>query len=204
MGLTNFHSAAQLFQRSAHKHELQAMIQDFGRPIYVNYASFTQEVLEQYSWRLGYSHLDQWASPSDGTPETTLTKTPDPVRIPKLCIAPIFRPNLVPGSEVTDPFSKIDYLFLVEGNRGANQKLVIAHDLHEAGVIIFHEAMNGFSIVFSGAVPKSAFRTFLKEPANRGWKIDFYKAENIEQVARTGEYNFDEPGVDRFDIPVFC
>lgn len=194
----------QLLQRAGHKQELQAMIQDFRCPIYVNYTSFPQEVLEQYSWRLRYSHLDQWASPSDETLETTLTKTPDPVKVPKLCIAPIFRPSLLLQSEATDPFSKIDYLFLIEGNRGANQKLVIAHDLHEAGVVIFHEAINGFSIVFSGAVPKSACRAFLTEPANRAWKIEFYKAENIGVVAGAGEFKFGEPGVYRFDIPLLC
>lgn len=208
MGLTNFHTAAQLLERSGRKQELQAIIQEFKCPVYVNYTSFTKEAVEQYSWRLRYGHLDQWVMPSDGTPEVTLTKTPDPLKVPKLCIAPIFPPNVRSSTE-DDAFSNVDYIFLVEGNRGANQKLVVVHDIHDAGVLIFHEAMNGFSIVFSGAVPKAAFKALLTEPKNRYREISFKKVESIEACVGAAAY-FQESMIGprylmpTYEIPIFC
>jgi hypothetical protein len=197
MGLTNFRHPSDLLARAGgSKHELQAMIQEFNCPVYINYTSFSQETIEQCSWRLEYCHLDQWAAPTeDGQQPVTNTKTPDPIKVPKLCISPCLK--YAPFSSKEEISSKLDYIFLVEGNRGANLKLVVQHDLHDAGVNLFHEAMNGYSVIFSGAILKTAFRLFLTEPRQRLWKMRFQKVGSMEELLEknSSEYVSDGPGV---------
>lgn len=182
MGLTNFHSPSDMLARaSGSKYQCQAIIQEFGRPIYFSSNSFTQETIDQYSWRLKYGHLDQWASPTEeGVLPITITKTPDPLKIPKLCIAGSFKPYAL----ANDLASRVDYILLVAGNRGANLKLVLHHDLHDAGVAIFHEGMNGYSVVFSGVVSKEVLGFFLNEPdkSGIGGVVSFRKVDSIEQL----------------------
>ncbi|KAE8447876.1 hypothetical protein EG329_010105 [Mollisiaceae sp. DMI_Dod_QoI] len=200
MGLTNFHSAGQLLARAGTQQELQAIIQELHCPVYVNYTSFPQEALEQYSWRLRYSHLDQWASPVEDTfPPATLTKTPDPLKIPKLSIAPVFGP-----ASTRDLSSMLAYIFLIEGNRGANQKLVLQHDHHGAGVTVFHEAMNGFSVVFSGAVSKRALGVFLTEPKRRRGEIVFKKAESIKQFSEEAHREYRPENMEPYEVLILC
>lgn len=206
MGLTNFHSPTQLLARSTgtkHQHEVQAMIQEFGRPVYVNYTPFSQETIDQYSWRLEYCHLDQWASPAeDAQHPVTNTKTPDPVRIPRLCISPSLKPP--PYSVKDDLAAKVDYIFLVEGNRGANLKLVLQRNHHDAGFALFNEAMNGYSVVFSAAIPKTHSKLFLIEPQHRVWDVIFKKVESMEELLGGPFVNLDPNSREVVEVRVLC
>jgi hypothetical protein len=207
MTLTNFHTAAQLLARAGSTQELQAMIQPFQYPLYVNYTSFPQETIDQYSWRLQNAHLDEWVCKTEDTfKPVIISSAPEPVRkVPILCVSHAFK-NLRHPSTIEDPSQDVDYIFLVEGNRGATcLKLVLQHDSHGAGVTFFHEAMKGYSVVFSGVVSKKAFQIFLVDPMNRVLNsIAFKRVESIEELLETPNYNPNTQSFGVVTIPIFC
>jgi hypothetical protein len=207
MTLTNFHTAAQLLARAGSTQELQAMIQPFQYPVYVNYTSFPQETIDQYSWRLKNAHLDEWVCKTgDAFKPVIISSAPEPVRrVPKLCVSHAFK-NLRHPSAIEDPSKDVDFIFLVEGNRGATGlKLVLQHDSHGAGVTFFHEAMTGYSVVFSGAVSKKAFQIFLVDPMERFLNpIAFKRVESVEELLETPNYDPKPQGFGTVTIPIFC
>jgi hypothetical protein len=207
MTLTNFHNAAQLLARAGSTQELQAMIQPFQSPLYVNYTSVPQETINQYSWRLQNAHLDQWVCKTEAPSKSfTISSAPEPVRkVPKLCVSHAFK-NLPHPSTIEDPSKDVDFIFLVEGNRGATcLKLVLQHDSHGAGVTFFHEAMNGYSVVFSGVVSKKAFQTFLVDPMNRILNsVAFKRVESVEELLEMPDYDPNERSFGTVTIPIFC
>lgn len=206
MGLTNFHSASQLLARAGANQELQARIQEFNCAVYVNYTSFTQEDVDKYSWRLRYAHLDQWAAPKqDIAQPITVTSAPPPLTVPKLSIPPIFNP--IRRTPKDDLASKLEYIFIIEGNRGGNQKLVVQHDHHNAGVTFFHEAFNGYSVVFSGAVSKNAFGAFLTDPGHRTQEVVFRKAESMDEFMEIADNAYrgrDERVAKPYEVLILC
>lgn len=203
MGLTNFHSAPQLLERAGRDHELQAQIKEFNCAVYVNYTSFTQAHIDQYSWRLQYAHLDQWAALKDDFAQPiTVTGAPPRLSVPKLSISPILKWR---SASVDDYAPILDYIFIIEGNRGGNQKLVVQHDLHNAGATLFHEAFNGISVVFSGAVSKNSFGAFLTDPDYRRQKVAFKKAESVDEFMKMADVAYeDKPGPKPYEVLILC
>jgi hypothetical protein len=207
-GPTNFHTAFQLLSRAGSTFELQAMIEHFHRPVYVSYTSIPQEVVDKYLWCLSCGHLDQWVSrstdPLAPMPVHVNTTAPDPFRIaPKAIISPALAGNPY-SNERDDQVSQIDFVLIIEGLSGATQqKLVVAHARHDASATIFHEAINGYSVVFSGAVPKTVTRSVFIH-GGVGRNVMFRKVATLEELLGVYEQEPDYKGRMCQVVPILC
>lgn len=94
------------------------------------------------------------------------------VDIPKVCISPGFTMTIPERLERHGiPPSVLSYLFLIQGKNASERTRVIARPTRDAAAAaMLHEVMNGFSIVFSGAVLSSSMgRIFPKTPSVGRW-----------------------------------
>jgi hypothetical protein len=204
MTLTNFHHASQMLERAGGKRELQARIGDCGTLVYVNYTSFAQETLDRFSQRIRGGGIDQWASKQQKQYPLQLTRPSDPwPKIPHLCISPAFGlPNSRLSSGTSKKEPELDFVFVVEGISGSvTQKLVLEYDIHNAGVRMFHEAMNGYSIVFSAAISKKVtYNLFFMGSDNHS--VTFEKVASVVELAKVEPRDFLKSH--DWVVPVLC
>jgi hypothetical protein len=170
MGQTNYHRVSALLERAGFDFEDQGVLQNHGVPVYSVYLSFPQEDIDALSWRIRFGHVGEWASTESRTTPNTgpcVVEPPQPIpRVPKLCIShglkDFSRNNYSRNPEAKVDMENLSYLLIVQGLSGATkQMLEIKHDLHSLAAFIVGQGLNGYSVTFSAAIPRSIARSIL-------------------------------------------
>lgn len=145
-------SAKALITNAGQDSEDQATIIPLDRPVYVECCSFSQDRLCKLTRLLNCGIRDRWVSDA-GTSEGKYHTTSTPVhfRVPRVCVSPALDPKVLPEKQREPNYDHIDYILVVQDAVGS-LKMVTEPSLSAAARTMLHEALNGFSIVFSGAL----------------------------------------------------
>ncbi|KAL8838914.1 MAG: hypothetical protein Q9170_001951 [Blastenia crenularia] len=181
MSPTNIHYASALLDRAGSKIDVQATIQPFGIGVYEIYTpAFSQEAIDKYAELLNHGVEGQWLSnASDPTRLFRVVDPSPPAGIPKVCISRALEDSSRSGrygkSETSQqPTEPLHYLLIVQGkNASERSKVVVERSLHEVATSMLHEAMNGYSVVFTGALRRSDMNKLFsrKKTTNFSFKI---------------------------------
>ena len=161
MSPTNIRHASDLLTRAGRSFDDQATIQPFGKQVYTIYTdTFPQEVLNQYASLFNHGVEGKWLSyQNDTTKLFKIVQPSPPMGIPKLMISCALAEDPLPNHSKApnrQPKEPLDFLLIVQGSTGSDRsKLVVARGRTEAATTMLHEAMNGFSTVFTGALLRS-------------------------------------------------
>ncbi|KAL8913864.1 MAG: hypothetical protein Q9172_007205 [Xanthocarpia lactea] len=163
MSPTNIHKAAQLLNHVGSTFDSQVTIMPSGRRAYTVYvAEFSQETVDKYTKLINRGIEGQWLSwGNDPTRVFRVVEPSLPFDIPKVCISWVLKQ--LAGStydEEIDTSQQTEeplYCLLVVQGKNARErsKVVVARSLEDATTSILHEAINGYSVVFMGALLRS-------------------------------------------------
>lgn len=129
----------------------QAIIQPHGKRFLVVSGALSQHDVDQYIWCFTSSEVGKWIQENETAPGSVITAADTGLDVPQIRVSP--------GLSQTSSDGRIRYALIFQGISGANKaKLMIADTLDQAAVIMLHEALNGFSTVFSAA--------YLPQPTN--------------------------------------
>ena len=82
---------------------------------------------------------------------------------------------------------KLSYVLIVEGIRGATrQMLAIMHNLHSVATFMAFQAFNGYSVVFSAAIPRAATNVIQAGSDS----TTFRKVDNVKELIETPERDY--------------
>ncbi|KAL8919741.1 MAG: hypothetical protein Q9208_006607 [Pyrenodesmia sp. 3 TL-2023] len=158
MSPTNIRKAPALLQHAGKTLDDQATIQPFNRPVYTVYISeFLQEDLNKYSKLFNHGIEGQWLSNSRN-PTGGVLKVVDPSppsTIPKISISWVLNPTST-STQSPQLEYPLDFILVIQGNNALERsKVIVARSAEHAATSMLHEAMNGFSVVFTGALLRS-------------------------------------------------
>lgn len=158
-------------------HEDVVQISTLQKPVYLVYDTFTQTDLNAYAELLQFGIIEHWLYDDLGTSQLALCEAGETFPVPKLCISLVLsKPSLdvVPVDLV--------YIGIVEGRNNAERaKLVLKFSLNALGASMFHEALNGFSVVFSGVMLRSeGLKLLLQRDTKPTWK--FLRVESVKEL----------------------
>ncbi|KAI4280405.1 MAG: hypothetical protein L6R38_004500 [Xanthoria sp. 2 TBL-2021] len=201
MSPTNIRKASSLLDRAGTSFDDQASIQPFGQPIYTVYVhDFPQETVDQYTKVFNYGIEGQWLSNANDPTEVFRVVDPSaPYNVPKVCISsvmkkppPSFRnPTSDPSPQPKEP---LDFLLVIQGkNANERSKIVVEHTLEDAATSMLHEAINGFSVVFTGALLRSDSTKLFLQSKQRNYS--FKKVPDIAALNDFESHGFDQIGI---------
>lgn len=173
MGRNNVRSGRDLLSRAGNGTEIPSVVPEFDNlPIIIIGRNFLQDDLDRYLNVIRFGHTDTWVRFITPTPRSlgepleqpTFTDGPIDQRltIPKIHVSQglqHFQPrhDYLPDGQRQESHKQPDlaYILVVQGRGGAfRSKLVLRTNRETAGAEMFYEAVNGFSVVFTGAVLK--------------------------------------------------
>lgn len=196
MGRTNIHNGHDLLDRAGRSIDLPSVIPEFDdMPIVIIGCSFAQDDLDRHINLIRYGHGDAWAQLLSSVPKT-LGEPPEQI---KIAYGPADQPLTIPKIHVSKGLNAsqrsrryppekeeeqnnpkqqdLAYILVVQGSSGAfRSKLVLRTNLQVTGSALFYEAVNGFSVVFTGAVLEKSLE-------KRGdLKYCFKKVETLDEL----------------------
>lgn len=173
-------------------HEDILQISTLEQPVYLVYNIFTQTDLNAYVELLQFGVIENWLSNNFGRSGLAPCEAGVPFHVPKLCISLVLaKPRLdaIPEALV--------YIGIVEGRNNAERaKLILKFSLEALGASMFHEAMNGYSVVFSGVMLRSEGLKLLRQTDTKpAWK--FFRVEGVKELKamKDSQANRDRIGV---------
>jgi hypothetical protein len=196
MGRTNIRGGHDLLFRAGREGETLSVIPEFNNmPIIIIGWDFTQDDLDQHINLIRYGQNDAWAQLLSPIPKTPGEAPEQPMiaygpadqrlKIPKIHISKGLddfqrsRRYLLETEGEQNNLKQLDlaYILVVQGSSGAFQsKLVMRTNLQMTGAEMLYEAVNGFSVVFTGAVLKQNLE-------KRGdLKYCFRKVESLDEL----------------------
>ena len=126
--------------------------------------------------------IGRWVG-SDG--EATEADLPYP-KVPKICISRAFEYK---GSGFDDYSPDMSFLYVVQGiSCMAKMKVVLTADVYTAAAGMIHEALNGYSITFSGSV-HSETAAIIFEDHKQVTEHQFVRAQTWQEVVDSGKKN---------------
>jgi len=156
------------------KMEISSVVPEFNdAPIVIVGHDLAQDDLDRYVRFIRYGHNDTWLHlrwPSPASMDERCDQpiiehgSPDqPITIPKVHVSQrlggprrsrSYQQEEKPHEIRKDP--ALAFLLVIQGRSGGSRgKLVLRTDLHIAGAEMFYEAINGYSVVFSGVILKT-------------------------------------------------
>jgi hypothetical protein len=168
MGRTNIHSAGSLFKRSGTSFEEIAYIVDAQKLVYIVNTPLDQTDLDRYAELLRANILGSWVR-KDSSPEYAYSQPDLQHSIPKVVVSSgmkalrseirsysgVLESEDEESEELDLGQKELVYILITEGRSGAVlSKTVIEPTQERAAAHAMHEALNGFSIVFTAAILK--------------------------------------------------
>ncbi|PVH71390.1 hypothetical protein DL98DRAFT_596984 [Cadophora sp. DSE1049] len=195
MGRNNVRGGEGLLLRAGNSMEIPSVIPEFNdMPIVIIGYNFAQDDLDQHVSLIRYGHNGAWAQLLSSVPKT-LGESPEQ---PKIAYGPADQRYTIPKIHISQGMNDFQrsrrylpqeteqdnlkqpdlaYILVVQGSSGMfRSKLVLRTNLQMAGAEMFHEAVNGFSVVFTGAVLK----TNLKKRGDLDYS--FKKAGSLDEL----------------------
>ena len=193
MSPTNIHFASSLLNRAGSSFSDQATIQPFNRPVYTVYIpEFPPETVRKYAKLFNEGIEGKWLSYANDSTEILRVVDPSsPSNIPKVCISAVMSPNPRTSDPSQQPKEPLDFLLVIQGeNANERSKVVVEHTIEDAATSMLHEAMNGFSVVFTGALLRSDSSMLFTQHKTRQYnveKVSDIAALNASDSRRFGE-----------------
>lgn len=154
MGQTNIRSGGAILERAGRPGEDSACIPDFQKYVLITGHDFTIGDIQKYWNLLRFGNCDVWNKKGVGFNDYQPVEADQASQIPMVHVSKAVKPEL--GYGARSDSDELVYIIVVEGrNRNIRSKLVDRVDLARMGTDIFWECVNGYSIVFSGAVLKA-------------------------------------------------
>jgi hypothetical protein len=167
MGRNNVRSGKDLLQRAGNRSVIPSVVPEFNDlPIVIIGYNFLQDDLDRYVNVIRFGHNDTWVQFLSSAPRSlrepfeqpkfTDGPTDQRLTVPKIHVSQGLR-NYPPYGQRRESQEQPDlaYILVVQGCGGAfRSKLVLRTNLETAGAEMFYEAVNGFSVVFTGAILK--------------------------------------------------
>ncbi|KAH8588784.1 hypothetical protein B0O99DRAFT_677131 [Bisporella sp. PMI_857] len=195
MGRNNVRGGDNLPSRAGCCTEIPSVIPEFNdMPIVIIGHNFAQEDLDRHVSLIRYGYDRAWAQLLSSVPHTL----GDPPEQPKIAYGPPDQRSTIPKIHISQGMGDIQrlqrylpqdleqdslgqpnlaYILVVQGCSGMfRSKLVLTTNRRMAGAEMFCEAVNGFSIVFTGAV----FKTNLEKRRDLGYR--FKKADSWDEL----------------------
>ncbi|KAL8881884.1 MAG: hypothetical protein Q9192_007695 [Flavoplaca navasiana] len=199
MSPTNIRKARGLLDRAGSTFDDQATIEPFGRPVYNIYVNgFSQDTLDKYVKVFNHGIEGQWLSNANDPSRVFRIVDPSaPCNVPKMCISSAMKkPSSPYNNQMSDtspePKEPLNYLLVVQGkNANERSKIIVEYSLEEAATSMLHEAINGFSVVFTGALFQSDSNRLFSE-RNR---FKFKKVPDVASLNGFGSCGYDQIGI---------
>jgi hypothetical protein len=151
MSPTNIHNAGALLSRAGNDGTLadQAVIMPFNKPVFIVSGPFSQDDIDQYRWCLKSPHIGSWiredAVSTSAASTGAITPADDRLEIPQIRVSPGLSPKLPSGDQTR-------YVLVIQGRSGAKKvKVMVGNTVEQAAATMMHEALNGYSTVFSAS-----------------------------------------------------
>ncbi|KAI4191388.1 MAG: hypothetical protein LQ346_004764 [Caloplaca aetnensis] len=184
MSPINIRKGDALLQRAGTTFDDQAFIGPLQRPVYLVYVSaFLQEDVDKYAKLFDHGVEGQWLShANDPTGLLRVVDAGPPCAVPKLTISSILEnPPLAKKMKVypfQEPRELMDLPLVVQGKDASGRsKVVVARSFEDAATSMLHEAINGFSVVFTGALLRSDMNHLFSSKRSR--PFDFKKVPDV-------------------------
>ncbi len=185
MGVTNLRYGSELCSRARGNAGLDqvAVIADLNKAVHLDCRSVSTQELGTYSRLFSIPTYDQQCWLKSPKYSVTTIEIPEPARVPEAVLTPgvgdFWRPSSRRTGDppVTEP-TNLAYIAIIHGLSGAAVlKVIVRYSQKAIGSAMFHELMNGYSIVFSGAFLKANI-----EKAARNRDLLWQKVEAYEQL----------------------
>ena len=207
MSPTNIHKASSLLSRCGGTFDDQATIQPFGRPVYTIYVeAFPQEVVNKFAELFNHSVEGQWLSSANDPTRVFRTVDPSlPSAIPKLCMSRALKeePRQSYGKQSENTLQlkePLDFLIVVQGkNASERSKIVVERSREDAATSMLHEAMNGYSVVFTGALLRSDMNRLLSRKKNSKFRF-----ESMPDLATLVSFSGSEESQSNKQLGIYC
>jgi hypothetical protein len=151
MSPTDIHDPVALLSRAGNDGTLanQAMIMPFNKPVLIVSGPFSQDDIDQYRWCLKSPHIGSWiredAVSASAASTGAITPADHRLEIPQIRVSPGLSPKLPSGDQTR-------YVLVIQGLSGANKvKVMVGNTVEQAAATMMHEALNGYSTVFSAS-----------------------------------------------------
>lgn len=153
MGQSNIHYPAQILLRAAQNGVFsdQALVQPFNKPVLVVSGAFSQEEIDSHTWCLKDPNIGSWVRRGTSNTSSAISAD-DSLHVPQVRTGPGLSQNLTPSDQTR-------YILVIQGRSGASKAKVLEEtSLPMAASAIMHEALNGYSTVFSAAYDGPSLR----------------------------------------------
>ena len=158
--------------------EYITMIQPIAKSVFLVTNNFSQQDLDDFAPILNSGFQDKWVSNvSTPTGKFKVVKPATPLEVPMICVSPGLlqtRPDIL-----SKDAPSLAYIFLVQGKNASERTKAIAKvTRNAAAAAMLHELVNGYSIVFSGAILTcNVAKIFPPTPMNV--KLKFAKVDDV-------------------------
>ena len=154
------------------------MIQPVAKSVFLVTNEFSQQDLDDFAPLFNSGIQDKWVSNVyTANAKFKVIEPATPSDIPMICVSPGLlqtRPDIL-----SQDAPALAYIFLVQGKNASERTKAVAKVTRDAAAAaMFHELINGYSIVFSGAILTcNVTKIFPPMPMNIKWK--FSKVRDI-------------------------
>lgn len=138
---------------------IHAVLQPFGKKIYIISKDFHEAKAKEFEWIILHGVPGSWVilpqarSLEGDRTNADRTNADEPYEIPAIYLNSIFRKYDTKAGGM--PGNEYRYISVVKGRCGWKAKLVVSDTYNDLSHSVFHEALNGYSTVFSGVVTSS-------------------------------------------------
>lgn len=141
MGQTNIHNASALLSRAGSSFSDQAVIQPFGKAIYLDCESLAQEDINKLGKLLNCCIQDQWISTKANVAQIFQpTTAPDGMAVPKICVTHGLDRRLIEGDPLcgvrepaVKPKEPLSFILVVQGINASERSKIVTKQTLESG-----------------------------------------------------------------------
>ncbi|MCJ1326139.1 hypothetical protein MMC10_002803 [Thelotrema lepadinum] len=81
----------------------------------------------------------------------------------------------------------LSFVYIVQGMTGTKAKVVLAENVIAAGTGMMHEAMNGYSVVFSAAIEKNV-ASLIEKSSSSWFALEFFRVSSWEEILTGSDF----------------
>ena len=162
MGVTNFRFARDLVMRAGTTFDDTGILHPLNAALLVVSAPTADQELEKWSPILGCHKEDQWVSRMPNG-DIQVVELPTASAVPQIRVCPglenrvrVWGGDMQKQEQERTERQKLAYIRIAQGKEASTRsKVVVKYTLEDISTTMLFEALNGYSVVFSGAIFKT-------------------------------------------------
>jgi hypothetical protein len=191
MGVTNFRTARDLVTRAGTTFDDTGILHPLNAALLVVSAPTAAQELEKWSPILGCHNEDQWVSRMPNG-DIQIVEPPTASRVSQIRVSPGLEYKVrIRGGDMQKQEQerverqKLAYIMIVQGKEASTRsKVVVKYTLEDISAAMLFEALNGYSVVFSGAIFKAIVpKLFGRNALHTGFT--FLKVDNFDALIKS-------------------